>query len=91
MIANWIERLTRRTDVPRFRAQACDDVSGPHETVRRILPPLALKSKRGVTAVEYARIAALIAVVIITAVALARSNQALFFNLIAGYSGYAPD
>jgi pilus assembly protein Flp/PilA len=43
-----------------------------------------LRSERGVTAIEYGLIAALIAVVIITAVALIGTNLTAVFNYIAG-------
>ena len=43
-----------------------------------------LKSERGVTAIEYGLIASLIAVVIITAVALVGTNLTAIFNYIAG-------
>ena len=42
------------------------------------------KSERGVTAIEYGLIAALIAVVIIAAVALIGTNLTAIFNYIAG-------
>ncbi|MGO8865795.1 MAG: Flp family type IVb pilin [Alphaproteobacteria bacterium] len=51
---------------------------------------LALKSKRGVTAIEYGLIAALIAVAIITAVTLVGTNLQLTFNTIAGHLGSSP-
>jgi len=43
-----------------------------------------LKNEEGVTAIEYGLIAALIAVVIITAVALVGTNLTATFNTIAG-------
>jgi pilus assembly protein Flp/PilA len=43
----------------------------------------SLTSERGVTAIEYGLIAALIAVVIITAVALIGTNLTTVFNAIA--------
>ncbi|MFI4987190.1 MAG: Flp family type IVb pilin [Alphaproteobacteria bacterium] len=49
-----------------------------------------LKSKSGVTAIEYGLIAALIAVAIITAVTLVGSNLTLTFNAIAGHLGNSP-
>ena len=51
---------------------------------------LALKSKRGVTAIEYGLIAALIAVAIIVAVTLVGTNLQLTFNMIAGHLGSSP-
>jgi len=50
----------------------------------------ALKSKRGVTAIEYGLIAALIAVAIIVAVTLVGTNLQLTFNMIAGHLGNSP-
>ncbi len=58
--------------------------------VRGISSALALKSKRGVTAIEYGLIAALIAVAIITAVTLVGTNLQLTFNTIAGHLGSSP-
>ncbi len=58
--------------------------------VRGIPPALALKSKRGVTAIEYGLIAALIAVAIIVAVTLVGTNLQLTFNMIAGHLGSSP-
>jgi pilus assembly protein Flp/PilA len=51
---------------------------------------LAVKSKAGVTAIEYGLIAALIAVTIITAVALVGTNLTATFNMIAGHLGATP-
>jgi pilus assembly protein Flp/PilA len=45
---------------------------------------LSLTSERGVTAIEYGLIASLIAVVIVTAVALIGTNLTAIFNYIAG-------
>ncbi len=45
---------------------------------------LALRSKEGVTAIEYGLIAALIAVAIIAAVTLLGTDLGLTFNTIAG-------
>jgi len=58
--------------------------------VRGISSALALKSKRGVTAIEYGLIAALIAVAIIVAVTLVGTNLQLTFNTIAGHLGSSP-
>ena len=58
--------------------------------LRGISSALALKSKRGVTAIEYGLIAALIAVAIITAVTLVGTNLQLTFNTIAGHLGSSP-
>jgi len=49
-----------------------------------------LKSKDGVTAIEYGLIAALIAVAIIVAVTLVGTNLQLTFNMIAGHLGSSP-
>ena len=49
-----------------------------------------LKSKDGVTAIEYGLIAALIAVAIIVAVSLVGTNLQLTFNTIAGHLGSSP-
>ncbi|MGO8864872.1 MAG: Flp family type IVb pilin [Alphaproteobacteria bacterium] len=49
-----------------------------------------LKSKDGVTAIEYGLIAALIAVAIIVAVTLVGTNLQLTFNTIAGHLGSSP-
>jgi pilus assembly protein Flp/PilA len=46
-----------------------------------------LKDEEGVTAIEYGLIAALIAVVIITAVALIGTNLTATFNDVAGHLG----
>ena len=58
--------------------------------LRGISSALALKSKRGVTAIEYGLIAALIAVAIIVAVTLVGTNLQLTFNMIAGHLGSSP-
>jgi len=58
--------------------------------LRGISSALALESKRGVTAIEYGLIAALIAVAIITAVTLVGTNLQLTFNTIAGHLGSSP-
>ena len=50
--------------------------------VAKIAP--ALKSRRGVAALEYGLIASLIAVVIITGVSLLGENMATMFNDLAG-------
>jgi len=60
------------------------------ELARTLVSLLALKSNRGVTAIEYGLIAALIAVAIIVAVSLVGSNLTLTFNMIAGHLGSAP-
>ena len=57
---------------------------------RTVSSTLALKSKRGVTAIEYGLIAALIAVAIITAVTLVGTNMTLTFNMIASHLGNSP-
>ncbi|HUI18515.1 MAG TPA: Flp family type IVb pilin [Alphaproteobacteria bacterium] len=51
---------------------------------------LALRSKRGVTAIEYGLIAALIAVAIIAAVTLLGTDLEATFNMIAGHLGSSP-
>ncbi len=51
---------------------------------------LKLKSKDGVTAIEYGLIAALIAVAIIVAVTLVGTNLTATFNVIAGHLGNSP-
>ncbi len=56
----------------------------------RLASALALKSKRGVTAIEYGLIAALIAVAIIVAVTLVGTNLNATFNMIAGHLGNTP-
>jgi pilus assembly protein Flp/PilA len=63
---------------------------GPAMPVPAVAYALALKSKRGVTAIEYGLIAALIAVAIIVAVTLVGSNLNLTFNMIAGHLGNSP-
>ena len=60
------------------------------ELARTIVSRLALKSNRGVTAIEYGLIAALIAVAIIVAVTLVGTNLQLTFNTIAGHLGSSP-
>jgi pilus assembly protein Flp/PilA len=50
---------------------------------RAVADWFSLTSERGVTAIEYGLIAALIAVVIITAVALIGTNLTAIFNAIA--------
>jgi len=56
----------------------------------KIASLLALTSNRGVTAIEYGLIAALIAVAIIVAVTLVGTNLQLTFNMIAGHLGNSP-
>ena len=51
---------------------------------------LALRSKQGVTAIEYGLIAALIAVAIIVAVTLVGVDLSATFNMIAGHLGSSP-
>ena len=51
---------------------------------------LALASNRGVTAIEYGLIAALIAVAIIAAVTLLGTDLSATFNTIAGHLGNSP-
>ena len=51
---------------------------------------LALRSTRGVTAIEYGLIAALIAVAIIVAVTLVGTNLEETFNMISGHLGSSP-
>jgi pilus assembly protein Flp/PilA len=60
------------------------------DLARTIVSRLALKSNRGVTAIEYGLIAALIAVAIIVAVTLVGTNLQLTFNTIAGHLGSSP-
>jgi pilus assembly protein Flp/PilA len=60
------------------------------DLARTIGSLLALKSNRGVTAIEYGLIAALIAVAIIVAVTLVGTNLQLTFNMIAGHLGNSP-
>ncbi|HYB57433.1 MAG TPA: Flp family type IVb pilin [Alphaproteobacteria bacterium] len=60
------------------------------ELARTFASLLALDSNRGVTAIEYGLIAALIAVAIIVAVTLVGTNLQLTFNMIAGHLGSAP-
>ncbi len=57
---------------------------------RALISLLALRSNRGVTAIEYGLIAALIAVAIIVAVTLVGTNLQLTFNTIAGHLGSSP-
>jgi len=57
---------------------------------RALISLLALRSNRGVTAIEYGLIAALIAVAIIVAVTLVGTNLQLTFNMIAGHLGSSP-
>ena len=59
-------------------------------TTRGVASLLALDSNRGVTAIEYGLIAALIAVAIIVAVTLVGTNLQLTFNMIAGHLGNSP-
>jgi pilus assembly protein Flp/PilA len=51
---------------------------------------LALRSKRGVTAIEYGLIAALIAVSIIVAITSIGNQLKLTFNTIASHLGNSP-
>ncbi|MGO8867443.1 MAG: Flp family type IVb pilin [Alphaproteobacteria bacterium] len=60
------------------------------ELARTFASLLALDSNRGVTAIEYGLIAALIAVAIIVAVTLVGTNLQLTFNMIAGHLGSSP-
>jgi Flp pilus assembly pilin Flp len=85
------EHIARHPALASSRASTQDNDPGIRDTNRRISSFLALGSKRGVAAIEYARIAALIAVVIITAVALVERNRALIFNMVAGHSANSPD
>jgi pilus assembly protein Flp/PilA len=50
----------------------------------------ALRSKQGVTAIEYGLIAGLIAVAIIAAVTLLGADLTATFNTIAGHFGSSP-
>jgi len=52
--------------------------------VQALARALVITNEKGVTAIEYGLIAALIAVVIITAVTLIGSNLSTTFNTIAG-------
>jgi len=54
-----------------------------NQVVRALVTMFAVENKKGVTAIEYGLIASLIAVVIITAVALAGTNLSTTFNTIA--------
>ncbi len=59
--------------------------------LKRVLKSaLALRSKRGVTAIEYGLIAALIAVAIIAAVTLLGTDLTATFDAIAGHLGNSP-
>ena len=60
------------------------------DLVRAVASLLAVTSNRGVTAIEYGLIAALIAVAIIVAVTLVGTNLQLTFNAIAGHLGNSP-
>ena len=51
---------------------------------------LALRSKEGVTAIEYGLIAALIAVAIIAAVTVLGVDLTATFNMVAGHLGSSP-
>jgi pilus assembly protein Flp/PilA len=51
---------------------------------------LALRSKRGVTAIEYGLIAALIAVAIIAAISVLGVDLTATFNMIGGHLGSSP-
>ncbi len=55
-----------------------------------LMSALALRSKRGVTAIEYGLIAALIAVAIIAAITLLGTDLSQTFNMIAGHLGSSP-
>lgn len=55
-----------------------------------LMSVLALRSKRGVTAIEYGLIAALIAVAIIAAVTLLGTDLEATFNMVAGHLGSSP-
>ncbi len=50
----------------------------------------ALRSKEGVTAIEYGLIAALIAVAIIGAVTVLGTDLTATFNMVAGHLGNSP-
>ena len=60
------------------------------ELARIAVSLLALKSNRGVTAIEYGLIAALIAVAIIVAVTLVGTNLTATFSMVAGHLGNSP-
>ena len=51
---------------------------------------LALRSKKGVTAIEYGLIAALIAVAIISTVTTLGVDLTATFNMVAGHLGSSP-
>jgi pilus assembly protein Flp/PilA len=53
------------------------------ELARTIGPLLALKSKRGVTAIEYGLILGLVAAAIIVAITSISTNMALTFNVLS--------
>ena len=60
------------------------------ELVRTLDALLALKSNRGVTAIEYGLITALISVAIIVAVASIGTQLTLTFNILASHLGSSP-
>jgi len=55
-----------------------------------LMSMLALRSKHGVTAIEYGLIAALIAVAIIAAVTVLGVDLTATFNMVAGHLGSSP-
>jgi pilus assembly protein Flp/PilA len=55
-----------------------------------LMSVLALRSKQGVTAIEYGLIAGLIAVAIVAAVTTLGADLTLTFNTIAGHLGNSP-
>lgn len=55
-----------------------------HHVSKTMARWLLIKSRQGVTAIEYALLASLIAIVIITAVTLIGTNLTATFNTVAG-------
>ena len=90
MIRDGKECVALQPKAPSSQASARDDEPGVGKRTRSISPILALKSNRGVAAIEYARIAALVAIIIISAVALVVNNRASIVNAITGHFGTSP-
>lgn len=90
MIRDRKEYIALQPKAPGSQASARDDEPGIGEVTRSISPFLALKSNRGVAAIEYGRSAASTAIIIILAVAAVGNNRASIANMIAAHFGNSP-
>ena len=83
-IERWLDAVLESSTLRSLRCRSAPLPAYAVATAR------AIKSKRGVTAIEYGLIAALIAVAIIVAVTLVGTNLQLTFNMISGHLGNSP-